>query len=71
MIKVFNKCQVTSLALQKQQQKNLDTLVHYTMAFFLCNIKNNLGMGKIHYFHPITHLETDWVLCLVNHLSRQ
>lgn len=46
MIKVFNKGQVTSLALQKKKKKNLDTLVNYLMFFTLCNIKNELGGGK-------------------------
>lgn len=47
MIKVLNKGQITSLPLQKQQQqKNLETLVNYSMAFTLCHIKNQLGGGK-------------------------
>lgn len=46
MIKVLNKGQITSLALQKQQEKNLETLVNYSMAFTLCNIENQLGGRK-------------------------
>lgn len=63
MIKVFNKGQVTSLALQKK--KNLDTLVNYSMVFTLCNIKNEFGWGKsILSIISLTSRETQWCIFL-------
>lgn len=68
MIKALSKGQVTSLASnfkskKKKKKKNLDTSVNYSIAFTLYNIKNKLGMGKIQYFHSITQLKSELVLC--------
>lgn len=61
MIKVFNKGQITSLALQNKTES--DTWVNYSMPLTLCNIKSKLNGGKIHCFPHITHLKRHSILC--------
>lgn len=51
MIKVLNKGQITSLALQNK--KELDTQVNYSVPLTLCNLKSKLNGGKIQYFPHI------------------
>lgn len=55
MIKVLNKGQITSLALQNK--KELDTRVNYSVPLILCNLKSKLNGGKIQYLPHIPSLK--------------
>lgn len=61
MIKVLNKGQITSLALQNK--KELDTRVNYSVPLILCNLKSKLNGRENPLFPSYTHLQRDSTLC--------